>query len=215
MAGPATLFQSGDHASRPAVTAGCVLYWCTDHEIFYRSNGSAWSTWSDLSGLGGGGSAVIPNLVISSIPPHLALSTPTALTANRAYIFKIAPTQDVTVTTAYWNCTASAGNLDFGIYNADFSSRLGSTGSFASPGTGARSQALTGSVALVAGNIYHLAFAASSTTLRVAQLTLPAAVATGGWNMWGREESALPLPASIAAIDAWEDGTVLPYFAFK
>lgn len=53
MPGPATLFQSGDHASRPAASAGCVLYWCTDHSIFYRSNGSAWSTWADISTFAG------------------------------------------------------------------------------------------------------------------------------------------------------------------
>lgn len=53
MAGPTTLFQSGDHASRPAASSGCVLYWCTDHELFYLSNGSAWSTWADLSVIGG------------------------------------------------------------------------------------------------------------------------------------------------------------------
>ena len=64
MAGPPTLFQSGDHASRPAASAGCVLYWCTDHEIIYRSNGSAWSTWSDLSALGGAGVALVGDEVI-------------------------------------------------------------------------------------------------------------------------------------------------------
>lgn len=55
MAGPTTLFQSGDHASRPAASAGCVIYWCSDHEKFYRSDGSAWADLADLSGLGGAG----------------------------------------------------------------------------------------------------------------------------------------------------------------
>lgn len=54
MAGPTTLFQGGTHASRPAAGAGCVLYWCTDHEKMYRSDGSAWADLMDLSGVGGG-----------------------------------------------------------------------------------------------------------------------------------------------------------------
>lgn len=44
MAGPATLFQTGDHASRPASGAGCVLYNCTDHNLVYVDSGSSWST---------------------------------------------------------------------------------------------------------------------------------------------------------------------------
>lgn len=57
MAGPTTLFQTGDHASRPAASAGCVLYWCTTHEIVYVSSGSAWSSFQDLSGFSGSGIA--------------------------------------------------------------------------------------------------------------------------------------------------------------
>lgn len=49
MAGPTTLFQTGTHGSRPAASAGCVLYWCTTHSIFYRSDGSAWANLQDLS----------------------------------------------------------------------------------------------------------------------------------------------------------------------
>lgn len=43
MAGPSVLYQTGDHASRPAVDAGCVLYSCTDHSKVYVSDASAWS----------------------------------------------------------------------------------------------------------------------------------------------------------------------------
>ena len=52
MAGPATLYQTGDHASRPANGAGCVLYTCTDHGLVYRDDGSSWSTWLTLPGAG-------------------------------------------------------------------------------------------------------------------------------------------------------------------
>lgn len=44
MAGPALAFQTGDHSSRPAASAGCVLYSCTDHNLVYRSDGSSWAT---------------------------------------------------------------------------------------------------------------------------------------------------------------------------
>lgn len=52
MAGPADLYQTGDHASRPAANSGCVLYSCTDHGLVYRSDGSAWSTWLTLPSAG-------------------------------------------------------------------------------------------------------------------------------------------------------------------
>lgn len=44
MAGPTTTFQTGVHGSRPAASAGCVLYSCTTHSLIYRSDGSAWTT---------------------------------------------------------------------------------------------------------------------------------------------------------------------------
>lgn len=52
MAGPTTLFQTGNHAARPAAGAGCVLYWCTEHEIMYVSSASSWSNFQDLSAIG-------------------------------------------------------------------------------------------------------------------------------------------------------------------
>lgn len=170
-------------------------------------------TVTDFPAGGGSGGALANNHFVGNLSPIMAISTPTALTANRAYLYRYVPIADVTVDTANWHCTASNGNLDIGIYNSDLSSLLGSTGSFASPGTGARSQALSGSVAMTAGSVYYLAFAASSTTLRVAQLTSPAAYASG-WNIYGREESALPLPAGPVTADAWEDHTVHPAFWF-
>lgn len=54
MAGPAVLFQAGDHASRPANGSGCVLYSCTDHDLVYVDDGSAWSTFMTLVGGSGG-----------------------------------------------------------------------------------------------------------------------------------------------------------------
>lgn len=162
-----------------------------------------------ITGVGSPGA----NVFVGNLTPLFASSTPTALTANRAYLYKFTAAADVTVATAKYTCTASAGNLDIGIYSSTLT-RLASTGSFASGGTGARSQALTAPLAMTAGTIYYLAFAASSTTLRVAQFTAASAIVTGGWNVYGREESALPLPAGPITADAWEDHTVHPAFWF-
>lgn len=49
MAGPATLYQTGNHAGRPAAGSGCVLYTCTDHNLVYRDDGSSWSTFITLA----------------------------------------------------------------------------------------------------------------------------------------------------------------------
>jgi hypothetical protein len=48
------LLGTGDHASRPAAnTVGSgALYSCSDHDLVYQSDGSAWSTWATLGGSG-------------------------------------------------------------------------------------------------------------------------------------------------------------------
>lgn len=50
------MLQEGDHASRPAATAvgSGALYACSTHDLIYQSDGSSWSTWSDVSGASGG-----------------------------------------------------------------------------------------------------------------------------------------------------------------
>lgn len=52
MAVPAVLYQTGNHAGRPAASSGCVLYSCTDHNLVYRSDGAAWTTFITLPGGG-------------------------------------------------------------------------------------------------------------------------------------------------------------------
>lgn len=44
------IHQIGTHAARPAATAvqSGTLYSCSDHNLIYRSDGSAWSTWATL-----------------------------------------------------------------------------------------------------------------------------------------------------------------------
>jgi hypothetical protein len=49
MAVPEVLYQTGNHAGRPAASSGCVLYSCTEHNLVYRSDGSSWTTWLTLS----------------------------------------------------------------------------------------------------------------------------------------------------------------------
>lgn len=48
------LFQTGDHASRPAAgdVGSGALYSCTDHDLIYQSDGSSWTTWASLTGTG-------------------------------------------------------------------------------------------------------------------------------------------------------------------
>lgn len=45
------MLLTGTHAARPAATAvgGGTLYSCTDHDLVYQSDASAWSTWATLS----------------------------------------------------------------------------------------------------------------------------------------------------------------------
>lgn len=52
MATPDVLYQTGNHAGRPAANSGCVLYSCTDHLLVYRSDGSSWTTFVTLPGGG-------------------------------------------------------------------------------------------------------------------------------------------------------------------
>jgi hypothetical protein len=74
MPGVTTAYQTGVHGSRPAATAGCILYSCTTHGLVYRSDGSAWSTWLTLpSG-------------VSSASPALTLTTSAAAGAASTYV---------------------------------------------------------------------------------------------------------------------------------
>lgn len=66
MAAPGTLYQSGDHASRPASGAGCVLYSCTDHDLVYRDDGSSWATFMTLATGGEDAGAELDYVAITS-----------------------------------------------------------------------------------------------------------------------------------------------------
>lgn len=165
-------------------------------------------------GAGGGGTA-IPNLYVGSLQSlqYGTSSVTSAMVADRVYVMKFIPSADVTVNTARWQCSVSSGNLDFGIYNEALTSKLGSTGLFASPGTGARSQALTGSVALTAGTTYYLAFTHSNATFRIPTVTPPAPMGYGSYNLTAINSAVVgALPASVTP--TWDSATTYPVFFF-
>lgn len=206
---PRLLISEGGSTATPA--SGQVTVYAKADGLLYSKDDAGAET--ALGGASGGGESLL-NLFVGAIPPWSASTITAPPAANRIYLEKYTPMVDETVSMARWTATTSAGNLDFGIYNSDLSTLLASTGSFASPGTGARSQAFAAAatVALDAGTIYYLAMGASSTSLRVPMWTPLAA--GPGLNLWGREESTFPLPSSIAAVDSWEDVFNVPIFFF-
>ena len=167
----------------------------------------------NIDGVAAGGAAN-PSVGSPQALHSLGTSIASALAADRVYFTKFIPTADVTVDTAAWNCGTSAGNLDLGIYDAALTTKLGSTGAFSSPGTGNRTQALTGSVALTAGTVYYLAFWSSNASLRVPTYVFPAAAGFGTWNLVGIQSSvSTNLPSSITA--TWDPGAIgVPIFWF-
>lgn len=48
MPGVTTAYQNGVHGSRPAASAGCILYACSTHSLIYRSDGTTWTTWMTI-----------------------------------------------------------------------------------------------------------------------------------------------------------------------
>lgn len=174
------------------------------------------TTWFGFYPGGGGGGEALANVFVGVAHPMMISSISTQLAANRIYLAKFSPQVDVTVTTANIYINTSNGNLDFGIYNAGLSSLLASVGTTASPGTGLRTFAFqsSGSVTMDAGTVYYLAMQCSSTTFRC-PVWVPAGAYGTGHNVLGREDAAsMPLPSSIAAVDAWEDGFSFPLFYF-
>jgi hypothetical protein len=204
---PSILITEGTEPSAPAAGKQRLYIDSTTHKL-KRTDSSG----VDVTIEGAG----ITNLYVGSPQAlgTLGTSVATALAADRVYITKFVPTADVTVATAAWNCATSAGNLDLGIYNEALSSKLGSTGAFASPGTGKRTQALTGSVALTAGTVYYLAFWSNNASLLVTTSVLPGAAGFGTWNLVGIQSSvSTNLPASITA--TWDPGAIAaPIFYF-
>lgn len=172
----------------------------------------------DHTGLTGVGAALANNLIVGTSMPPVPYSalTEKVLVASRVHYQRFLCLSAVTVTTVYFNVNVQNGNLDIGIYNAALDTKLGSTGSFACPATGNRSQALTGSVALTAGTIYYFAHATDSATFKTTVATIGPtglAIVTGGWNTLGQENSTFPLPTTPSV--TWEQTTNWPIYFFK
>lgn len=140
-----------------------------------------------------------PDQFLGTMPPWQVKDTMQSGGSNVATFASFLSRTGKTVGTVYWACGTSSGNLDFGIYDASLN-RLASTGSFASPGTGQRSHAFTGSIALAANTLYYAAWAADNTTIRIYGLASTAAGAPGqgGWHVIGTKATSFPLPDPIA-----------------
>lgn len=207
------LLDTGTHAARPAASAvgTGALYSCTDHSLIYQTDGSSWTTWATLGSAGG--DANVTDFPASTLQA-MRWGTPSitgSLAASRLYVARYIPQEDASVGTAYWQCSTSAGNLDFGIYSANLATLHASTGSFASPGTGARSQALSGTVNLVAGTTYYLAMVTDSTTLRIPSVQPPSALGSPV-NLYGIQSSH-GIPMTAAPTITWDaGGAVYPTF---
>lgn len=100
--------------------------------------------------------------------------------AARAAFYPFVPLLARTVTTFNFYVGTQNGNLDMGIYDAS-RTKLASTGSFACPAIGIQTRAIAaaGSVALVAGNLYYIAYLPDGTTAKLRGYLPTAAVASG------------------------------------
>lgn len=134
--------------------------------------------------------------------PWITTST-TALTANRAYLVRVAPSRDMFIRSIAFRVTTASGTddpCDVGVYDAT-GARLASSGSVTGQlnVTGTRSVTV-GPVALTAGSVYYVAIAANSTAALQRATVLADAYGTA---MPAVEScylsSAFPLPSSIAA----------------
>jgi hypothetical protein len=167
----------------------------------------------DHTGITGVGGASLSNLFVGPFPWWADNDTTVNVPTNRAVAMKFMPLADITVSKARFRVVTQSGNVDVGIYDAGLS-KLASTGSTACPAAGAAELALSASATLVAGTIYHAAFVCSSATAKFQ--TVKTAVGVGnlsGWQTVGRQESALPLPATLTIV-GWEDTAFLPMVWF-
>lgn len=180
----------------------------TAGQVWTVNSGATAGEWADSTG-----GTSRPNLFIGTAPYYAANSTTSyAGGANRAFFVRFICDTAITVTTAYFYVGTQAGNIDIGIYNADLSSKLGSTGSFACPASGTRSQALSAGVALSAGTIYYAGVTGDNASMKLATAS-PTVNITTGWNQVGLVASgAFPLPATPSP--TWEGSGTVPVIFF-
>lgn len=196
--GSATVTPAADHRA---------LFLGEDGELHVKDSSG---TVTDIGGAG----VNMPNLMVGTMNPQLAEDTlSNGGAANDSRLYRFLCTADITVTTAYFRVGTQAGNLDFGIYSEDLATLHASTGSFACPAGGNRSQALASSFAMVGGTVYYLAIAGSNSSVRLqGEAGSANIVATGGWNMNGHAASNFPLTAAPTVTWESHQGLIAIYF---
>ena len=141
----------------------------------------------------GGGSSVVP----WSIAPDggaINLTNRSFGASNRAYYIPCTIPADCTITGARFVVGTQSGNISVGLYAADGTTRVATSGAVACPATGSQSVAFSGTYAATAGRFY-IGFSVDNNT------------ATFGWNQQVSsgisgpvgskfQETAHPLPAT-------------------
>lgn len=147
-----------------------------------------------MTRLGAISPALPADVFVGTIDPRLKPGNCSLTGANYAYAGAFRVLCPVTRGTVNFFVANAAGNLDIGIYNAA-RAKMTSTGSFACPAAGARSQALSAPVTLVPGVIYWAAIV-SDTTTAVVDGQNQEDILIGDAIILG---SSFPLPASLAS----------------
>lgn len=137
-----------------------------------------------------------PNIIVGPASSQMANVTTAWTVANACAGTAFFVSRPVLVSTAYFRVAVQSGNMDIGILDAS-GNRLASTGSFAVPGTGARSQALTSSVLLLPGRRYYAVAAVDNTTAAVSGHSIGIQPAPPGYILYPKVGSSFPIPASL------------------
>lgn len=135
------------------------------------------------------------DLFVGPLRPQQAANSSAIGTANLCVWTRFQVTRPVTVSLVRYNAVVAAGNMDVAITDASFNV-LASTGSFAMPGTGARSQALTASVRLVPGRVYHAAVSFSDATAAIARANGTSVGSSAPMSV--SATSSFPVPAAAS-----------------
>jgi len=130
---------------------------------------------------------------LSYTPAYLGITaTPNSAqttVANTAYTLAITVPVACTITKVAVYIGVSSGNIDVGIYNSS-GTRLGSSGSVASPGVGSQLISLSSSVALTPG-FYYLAVAANNATISLGRYSTDNLLGSGA------VATSFPLPSTL------------------
>lgn len=169
-----------------------TLYWDTTADKLYCNDDGS-TSWTEI---GSGGGAVQTPWAIWVPENVFDIGTAAWAYANRALFIPFTVLTTLTVTGIRVHIQVSSGNLDVGIYD-ESCTRLVSLGSTASPGTGGQLLDIA-DTELTPGR-YYFAMVCDNTTINFARDISYSAVL----GRWQYEDSAFPLPASVAAFDGF------------